>query len=71
MREVRHRVPAMEGEKKKIHFDDVFDVIGHMGLFQWVIFALMLIGSAWGVEAIYMVFVGEYSALPVSTANFR
>ncbi len=43
-----------------IIFDDVLGLIGGMGIFQWGIFIVLLLSAAWGVESIYMVFVGEY-----------
>ena len=42
-----------------MHFDDVFQHVGEMGVFQWGIFVLVLFALAWGVESIYMVFVGK------------
>ena len=41
-----------------MHFDDVFGLVGEMGVFQWGIFIVLLFAAAWGVESIYMVFVG-------------
>ena len=42
-----------------MHFDDVFGLVGEMGVFQWGIFIVLLFAAAWGVESIYMVFVGK------------
>ena len=42
-----------------MHFDDVFGLVGEMGVFQGGIFIVSLFAAAWGVESIYMVFVGK------------
>ena len=42
-----------------MHFDDVFGLVGEMGVFQWGVFIVLLFAAAWGVESIYMVFVGK------------
>ena len=45
--------------EKTMHFDDVFGLVGEMGVFQWGVFIVLLFAAAWGVESIYMVFVGK------------
>ena len=43
-----------------MNFDDVLGIVGGMGAFQWCIFIVYSVASAWSVESIYSNFVGKY-----------
>ena len=40
-------------------FDDVLDMLGGMGTFQWFLFVAYAIAAATGVESIYSNFIGN------------
>ena len=45
---------------ESMNFDDVLGIVGGMGAFQWCIFIVYSVASAWSVESIYSNFVGKY-----------
>ena len=45
---------------ESMNFDDVLGIVGGMGTFQWCIFIVYSVASAWSVESIYSNFVGRY-----------
>ena len=42
-------------------FDDVLDMLGGMGTFQWFLYVAYAIAAASGVESIYSNFIGNSS----------
>ena len=49
--------------EETMNFDDVLGIVGGMGMFQWCIFIVYSVASAWSVESIYSNFVGKYFVL--------
>ena len=41
-------------------FDDVLDMLGGMGTFQWFLYVAYAIAAATGVESIYSNFIGNW-----------
>ena len=41
-------------------FDDVLDMLGGMGMFQWFLYVAYAIAAATGVESIYSNFIGNW-----------
>jgi hypothetical protein len=41
-----------------MQYDDLYDYIGHMGTFQWIIFTVMFILTSYSADFVNMIFVG-------------